>query len=261
MNYHDAFASALLDPSGASGPELASLARQPAFAVYRNTFMKAAIDALQANFPAVTTLVGESWFRAAAAEFVRATPPAQPTLLHYGEGFAAFLQDFPPAAELPWLVDVARLDRLWTEAHAAADAPCLDAAGLLAITTQCGGDLGDLVLTLHPATRCAWAPEHPAYEIWSATRTGRKPDTVHWRGQGTLLTRPDGVVLWDALDEAGWLLLDESRTGRELGAVAAEVLTAWPGTDFMALLARLIAAGAFAQPDGLPATDDPEEDA
>jgi hypothetical protein len=62
----------------------------PAFAVYRNTVMKGCIDALQANYPAVARLVGEEWFRAAAAVYARANPPRVPMLAEYGEGFASF---------------------------------------------------------------------------------------------------------------------------------------------------------------------------
>ncbi len=50
--FQDAFASALLadDPQAAS-EAVARLVRQPGFAVYRNTVMKACIDALQAELP------------------------------------------------------------------------------------------------------------------------------------------------------------------------------------------------------------------
>ena len=53
--FQDAFAEALLAPSGAvaNSPELTRLIAQPGFAVYRNTVMKGCIDALQANYPAV----------------------------------------------------------------------------------------------------------------------------------------------------------------------------------------------------------------
>lgn len=260
--YHDAFTAALLDAQSVRDPAVDALAHQPGFAVYRNTFMKAGIDALQANFPAVTRLTGEDWFRSAAAQFVRAHPPGHPSLLEYGADFPAFLRGCEAASGLPWLADVAQLDRLWTEAHSAEDAPCLEAAHLAALTREWGDDIGDLVLPPHPAARWAWSAEHPAYEIWSANRSGRQAESVHWTGQGTLLTRPDGEVLWQALDEAGWLLLEECRTGRELGAVAEEVLAAWPDTDFMALLASLIAAGAFTLPaDALtPAQGNDEEE-
>ena len=48
--------------------------------------MKGCIDALQANYPAVTRLVGEEWFRAAAAVYVRQAPPTNPMLLRLRRG-------------------------------------------------------------------------------------------------------------------------------------------------------------------------------
>ena len=87
--FQDAFAQALLAPDTVPAGEIATLTAQPAFAVYRNTVMKGCIDALQANYPAVTRLVGEEWFRAAAAVYVRESLPADATLLRYGANFAA----------------------------------------------------------------------------------------------------------------------------------------------------------------------------
>ena len=101
MSFQDAFAQALFAPGAVTNPAVRQLAAQPAFAVYRNTVMKACIDALEANFPAVARLVGSEWFRAAAALHVAASPPRDGRLLNYGEGFADFLQGFEPATELP----------------------------------------------------------------------------------------------------------------------------------------------------------------
>lgn len=130
--FQDRFAHALfaLDPSENCAPEIAGLVAQPGFTVYRNTVMKGCIDALQANYPAITRLVGEEWFRAAAAVFARADPPRHPMLADYGAGFADFLAGFEPAAELPYLPAVARLDRFWSEAHIASDAEPLEAGAL-----------------------------------------------------------------------------------------------------------------------------------
>src|SRR5262245_23956796 len=130
--FQDAFAQAL----SAAGPgdmdhlpiEVGRLITQPGFAVYRNTVMKACIDALQANYPAVARLVGDEWFRAAAAVFARAHLPEHPTLLAYGGNFADFLARFPPAAALPYLPEVARLDRFWTESHIAPEVVLVDPA-------------------------------------------------------------------------------------------------------------------------------------
>src|SRR6187402_2697678 len=97
------------------------LAGHAAFAIYRNTAMRACLDALEANVPAVVCLVGRDWFRAAAAIHVAQSPPCDARLFTYGDDFADFLAAFPPAAELPYLADVARLDRLALESLFATD--------------------------------------------------------------------------------------------------------------------------------------------
>lgn len=79
----------------------------------------------------MTRLVGEEWFRAAAAAFVARERPNTPSLQAYGATFAAFLADFAPAAERPYLAGVARLEGFWIESHGAVDAPVLDATGLV----------------------------------------------------------------------------------------------------------------------------------
>ena len=84
--FQHAFAHALRNRSGHDGP----LARQPGFAVHRNTVMKGCIDALHANYPAVARLVGDDWFRAAAAECARAHPPNDVRLMLYAKNSAPF---------------------------------------------------------------------------------------------------------------------------------------------------------------------------
>ena len=56
--FQNTFAAALLAPEPAT--VWSALARQPGFAVYRNTVMKGCIDALQANYPAVARIAGEA---------------------------------------------------------------------------------------------------------------------------------------------------------------------------------------------------------
>lgn len=235
--FQDDFARALRDPDDASG-----LAAQPGFAVYRNTVMKGCVDALQANYPAVARLVGEEWFRAAAAAYARDCPPRLPMLLEYGDGFEAFLRGFAPAAELPYLPDVARLDRCWTESHAAADAAPL--AGLDAAR------IADARLRPHPAARWAWFPDSPAYTIWSRNRADGIDDAdLDWRAEGALLTRANGAVTWAALSRGGCALLDACAAGATLADAAEAALRADADADLAALMRLLLAAGAFAAPE------------
>jgi hypothetical protein len=241
--FQDAFAQALLEPGVEPAAEVAALAGQPAFAVYRNTVIKGYIDALQANYPVVARLVGEEWFRAAASIYVREAPPSNPTLLKYGASFAEFLARFPPAAELPYLPGCARLDRLWTEAHAAADEEPLNRAAVARLTPEA---LADVVLRPHVAARWAWFEEAPVYTIWTRNRADRvTDDDIDWRPEGALLTRPRDTVEWIALDAAGCAFLDACAGGQTLAGAAHAALKLQDGADISQLFATLLGAGAF----------------
>lgn len=237
--FQHAFVQALRDPSDQDGP----LTCQPGFAVYRNTVMKGCIDALHANYPAVARLVGDEWFRAAAADYVRAHWPRDVRLMLYGEDFACYLADFAPAAELPYLPDVARLDRAWSEAHGAADAPALQAADLAAVPEHA---LSALTLTPHPAARWRWFAGGPMHTLWSRNRRAEPmPPELVWAAEGALLTRPHGAVQDAPATRAACAFLDACAARQSLPQAVAAALLAEPDTNVSALLARLLAAGAL----------------
>ena len=232
------FAAALFAADAPTG-----LARHPAFAVYRNTVMKGCIDALEANFPSVARLVGSDWFRAAAALHVAAAPPRDGRMLIYGDGFADFLAGFEPARELAYLPDVARLDRCWTEAHTAADAPAVDAGWLAALAPDA---LGTTRLTPHPTARWHWFADAPIYSIWQRNRTGRGlDDELAWQGEGALLSRPGDAVVWCTVGPAACAFLDACAAAEPLGTAATAALAAQPDADLADLIARLLRAGAL----------------
>jgi hypothetical protein len=239
--FQDAFAAALLDPDGACGT-VRALALQPGFAVYRNTVVKGCIDALQANFPTVTALVGEEWLRAAAAVHVREALPPTPLLLEYGERFPAFLDGFEPARALPYLGDVARCDRLWTEAHLARDEAPLAAAAVVALDRA---TLGTARLRLHAAARWVWFETTPAAAIWGASREQLPLEDIDWQPGGVLITRPHDTVRWTALDRAGCTFLDACAAGMTVSEAVALALDANPDADLAALMAQILDIGTF----------------
>lgn len=71
-HFQDGFVQALLAPDDDLPAQLRALVDQPGFSIYRNTVLRAASNALQANYPAIERLVGEEWFRAVAALHARA---------------------------------------------------------------------------------------------------------------------------------------------------------------------------------------------
>lgn len=237
--FQQEFASALL-----GGATPAAFASQPAFSIYRNTVRKGCIDALEANYPAVSRIVGSEWFRGAAALHVEQSPPTDSRLMRYGADFAAFLDAFEAAAAVPYLPGVARLDRFWTEAHIAADATPLDGE-TLARHLQEAPDT--LALTPHPAARWAWFDEQPIFTIWQRNRAEAQSDDpeLEWHSEGALLTRPGDNVQWCEIGCAEVAFLDACAAGQSIGAAAEAALTAQPDADLSQLLARLLRAGAF----------------
>ena len=119
------FAAALLDaerpaPEGLVGPDGEPSARR--FAVYRNNVVVGLVDALADAFPAVRRIVGDEFFRAMAGAHALREPPTSPILLDYGAKFPDFIAGFPPVTGLPYLADVARIERAWREAYYAQEA-------------------------------------------------------------------------------------------------------------------------------------------
>lgn len=254
-DFQDHFAAALLDaaPLMSSVEDqsvLAALTSQRGFAVYRNTVMKGCIDTLHANYPAVARLVGDEWFRAAAAIYARMHPPQDTRMLYYGIDFADFLANFEPAAELTYLPHVARLDRLWTDAHAARDEAPLDPAALAGIAPEA---LAGTVLHPHAAARWLWCADQPAYTIWHRNRSNDTDDSeIAWQGEGALLVRPHAAVTWLPLDAAGCAFMDACNSGCTLTDAANAAVAVQPDTDLAQLLATLLNAGAFGRAGSAP---------
>ena len=136
------------------------------FAVYRNTVAASLIDALAARFPVVQRLVGDEFFRAMAHDYVAQDPPRSPLLFQYGEGFAPFIEGFAPAAPLPYLADVARLEYLRGRSYHAADAEPLQSGAFAALD---GGRLAEFKVRLHPSVFILIS-DYPVISIWEANQ-------------------------------------------------------------------------------------------
>lgn len=154
---------------GDDGPAVAhiladGLPAEARFAIYRNTVTDKLTTALKLGYPAVRRLVGAEFFDAAARLFIEQGPPRCADLNTYGEDFADFLADFPPAAALPYLAGVARLE--WAVAGAL-NAPDIDPVDLLCLAKIDAADQGRIAFLPHPAVRLV-AADHPVDAVWRA---------------------------------------------------------------------------------------------
>ena len=151
-SYTIAFIQALLDPDRATPEVVAGPGGKAAtkrYNVYRNNVTVSLIDALAAVFPATLRITGEEFFRAMARFHVRATPPTSPLLFEYGRDFPNFIERYKHAESMPWLADVARIERAWLDAFHAADEDPLPPQALASIPPE---QLAATILKPHPAT-------------------------------------------------------------------------------------------------------------
>lgn len=240
-----AFATALLDSE--AGVPVSLQVRDggpPArrFAVYRNNVYAGLIDALAKRFPATAKLVGDAFFRAMAREFVETSPPRSAVLLRYGGDFPDFIGAFPPAAAVPYLADVARLEWVWHEAYHAADAEPLSQEALSAL----GPRAENVGFVLHPSLNLVRSA-YPVITIWELSmRDGEdEPGRLPAGGEDALVLRPALQVTVRRLPPGGAAFVEALMAGAKLPAAAAIAEEAEPSFDLATNLAGLMRSGAF----------------
>jgi putative DNA-binding protein len=209
--------------------------------IYRNTFASVATTALRLSYPAVHRLVGAEFFEGAARIFIAASPPESACLDDYGEGFAGFLSGFEPAASLPYLGDVARLEWAVSRALHARDATALDPRRLAAFPQA---ERGRVAFLPHP-TLSLVRVDHPADLLWHAVL--QEDDAALAaidpnEGPAWLLVQrlPTGVDV-RRMSESAWRFTSALCGGVPLAAALAEARD----FDAAALLADHLANGRF----------------
>ena len=200
MNRHEQFAQALLTP-GLPCPDglFSRNGADPAsrFAVYRNNVHSSLINALADSYPVTQQLVGEHFFRAMAGLYIQAYPPISPLLHDYGSDLADFIKGFAPAADVPYVADVARLERLRISAYHAIDTPVANPHAVVNQLQQLSS-LGNVRLQLHPCV-ATLRSDYAVVALWAAHQTTDpvarldpdRPCRTLFHCGGVLEVRPD----------------------------------------------------------------------
>ncbi|HEX6218820.1 MAG TPA: DNA-binding domain-containing protein [Sphingomicrobium sp.] len=226
--------------------EFAALIDQPAqgpLAVYRNTVLHGAVEALRANYPVVEQIVGTEMFRQVAVDFATDCPPRRPVLVLYGDRFAGWLERQPWIGDLNYLPDVARVERLHVECLMSADAEPLEIAAVRATLRNSGSAR----LRIHPSARFDWL-RTPAMSLWLAhQRHVASEISPDWKPEGTLFVRPSAFTVHALrIGPAAHRMMFGVRLGEPLDAAIAAATRLYPDEDCTAVLASLANLGLFA---------------
>jgi putative DNA-binding protein len=234
------------DTGALAGLGIVAGALDPAarIAIYRNNVLGNCRKALAATYPIVQRLVGAPFFNAAIDAFVRAYPSPRGDVNRYGRELARFLAAYPPARELPYLPDVARLEWAIDQANIAAGASPFDTAALRAVPA---GVQGALRFVLHPSAQFVASP-YPIFHIWQVNQPDQTGDDRVDLGEGgdALLVRraSDGIVI-ERLAAGVHAFLAALAGNRSLNEATERASGIDPSFDMAGTLKRHVAAGSI----------------
>jgi len=215
--------------------ETAAMPGSVSMAIYRNNVYAALSKALEAIYPVIQRLVGEEFFKFAARHYIDGHPSRSGDLNRFGADFAEYLGAFEPAASLPYLPDVARLEWHCHQAYSAADDSPLDLHRLAAVAPE---DYGRLRFRLNNASRLlrsAW----PIDAIWRVNQvdyTGDQSVDLESGGVSLLLQRNENRMVLITLSEVEWRFLAALNDGQTLKFAFECAMRTDPATDLGALL-------------------------
>jgi len=210
--------------------------------VYRNSGVLARVEALQSNYRRLALLMGEASFRDMARAFVARHPPERRSLIGYGEDLPGFITAHMDEHAIPWLADLARLDRGWLEAHLAGDAQPI---GVDAVAHLSEDDLMATRFTPHPSV----APVQTGFDlfaIWSELEAGRAPEgrvQIVQRESTHPFWRPGHEVFSAPLSPASAACIAALLTGETLGQACEAAIARDPGADLSTIIAFIFQSG------------------
>lgn len=234
----DAFAAAVLEASDEPllsfvvADRIAPLER---IAVYRNNARHNFREALRAVYPVVERLVGARFFDRMADLYGQRHPSTGGDIHRFGGQLATFLGGFAPAAGLPYLPDMARLEWAIHEIFHAARPPAFPLERLAAVAESRHGALR---FVLSPACRLI-ASRWPIARLWALNQPGVPWDDgfdLDAGGDQLLVHRNGFEVELEALAPGEFELLERLAGGETLAAALDAVRAATPGFDLAAFL-------------------------
>ena len=218
--------------------------------VYRNNFICALSEVLEANYLSVLNVVGDDYFLKLAKLYIDKYPAVQRTLVSYGKDFDSIIDKDKPNHRLPYLGDFARLDREWTLAHTAKNTAPLEMQTLTNMA-QSGGDLEGVKLTLIPSASVI-ALDWPIFNLWKSIRNDDAITdniSIDKIRQYVLVWRYELAVNYRVLEPAEYDFLSAIQNGRNLGEAMASAMASLPSQnpdfDITTLLPNAIGAKLF----------------
>jgi hypothetical protein len=174
--------------------------------VYQQSIEGIHIKALRSTYPVCHKLVGDEFFNTMARVYIKQNPSHTHNLYEYGENFAEFAANFPPAQCLAYLSDLAHLEWAWSKAFHGQDYQPWNSAELLNIAED---NYSQIMFHLPQHSTLLNSP-YPIHRIWQVNQENFSEDMLVNLNQGEsrlFILRQDRKVNIHSLNDAEWNLL------------------------------------------------------
>ena len=219
-----------------------NLSASEGLAIYRSSIMGKLSRTLALTYPVSLKLVGEKFFNATAKVFITRVPSRSPDLGDFGKSFPDFLADFKPViSNLPYLPDVARLERHWHKVSNAKNSTQLDLKSLGEIPQN----QWDNIVFLLPENSVFLESPYPIAKIWEVNQSDFQGDMTVNLEQGATK-----IFLWRGSDMhidlpsiSQWELLKLFNNQMPFGEVCKRIIMLVPDIDIPNLLNNFVQRG------------------
>jgi len=215
--------------------------------IYANMYFWRLLDILRGDYSALVAAVGDDRFHNLVTDYLLACPSAHPSVRNVGVKLPAFLARQPVAAERPWLVELARLERAPIELF---DGPEGEPLTLDDLRTRAPEDFVALPLPLVPS-HLFLDVEHAVDDVWRAVENEQPMEEPAAGARTLLVWRQEVTVYHRALEPMERAALLKARDGAPFGVVCDLLAESMPveeaGPAAFQLLARWVGDGIIAR--------------
>ncbi|MBV8054445.1 MAG: putative DNA-binding domain-containing protein [Deltaproteobacteria bacterium] len=213
--------------------------------IYANAYFYRLLDVFKEDFPCTYTVLGDVNFHNLITGYLIEYPPSEPSLLYAGRCLPHYLKTISgparaAAAHVPFLADLARLERACIEVFHGADAEALEHMSLRSLAPE---SWPMLRLRLHPAAQI-FDIEWRIDVLMDAIKEGRQWEPPKRASATILVWRKQWLVHYRALEAGERAALKTAASSADFAsicaALASELEAAAGVTELAAITNRML---------------------
>lgn len=206
--------------------------------IYRGHFIASLTAILKDTYPATTKIVGDKFMEAMSREYIYLNPPNSGCLNLYGSSFPEFVKKFEATKSLPYLADVAELEKMINSVYYAKDDKPLLPQN---ISESCNLSLA--------SSACLFSSKFPVDSIrdfvMSEDKNNPQQLDISSGGVSLLICRKGKDIIIYQLEDSEYKILKLIGNSGILEDALTSILIKYPDFNFSEFIQKFIPIGCF----------------